>query len=290
MIRRPERLEWIRKMRNLPERPPTIIIGKNGWIHPTASIGDEGITAERDEKGAFVRCPNYGDVIIGDNVRIGAFTTVRRATLPDVATIVGEGSILLSHVTISHNAKIGKHNFIGNHVQIDGGVETGNYCWIAPHAAIRGHVKIGDKAIVGMGAVVVKDIPSDETVVGIPAIPIRFAGNYIHPSFAYGENLKIGKYNHIHEGVKVGNNTTIRSYVELRKDIIIGDNCYIDSGVKFSGQNNIGNNVKIEENATINDGVEIGEKVIIGANAFVNKDCLELGTYIGIPAKRLKRG
>ncbi len=157
--------------------------------------------------------------------------------------------------------------------------------------------------------------------------------------FKHGKNLQIGKYNHIHPDVEVGDDVTIRSYVELRNGTIIGDRCYIDSGVKSSGQCKIGNDVtirydaiiarnviiedgvfispqvmfinipfkekekkatiirkgaKIGTNATINDGVEVGEGVIIGAKAFVNRDCLELGVYIGNPArlltKKVKKG
>jgi len=156
--------------------------------------------------------------------------------------------------------------------------------------------------------------------------------NKIDAGFKHGSDFKIGFFNHIHPNVIVGQSVTIRSYVELRPHTIIGDNCYIDSGVKSSGECRIGNNVtirydaiiarntfieddvfispqvmfinipfktkekkptiirkgaKIGTNATINDGVEIGEGVIIGAKSFVNKDCLELGVYIGIPARRI---
>jgi len=158
--------------------------------------------------------------------------------------------------------------------------------------------------------------------------------NMIHSTFKHGKNFEIGHFNHIHENVKVGDDVIICSYVELRPDTIIGNGCYIDSGVKSSGQCEIGNDVivrydtiiarnviiedevflspqvmfinvpftkkekkktiirkgaKIGTNSTINDGVEIGEGVIIGAKSFVNKDCLEKGIYVGIPAKLIKR-
>jgi acetyltransferase-like isoleucine patch superfamily enzyme len=123
------------------------------------------------------------------------------------------------------------------------------------------------------------------------------------------------------------------SYVELRPRTLFGDDCYVDSGVKTSGECVIGNRVtlrydaivarnvvieddvfispqvmmihipfmekekkpttikrgaKIGTDATIGDGVTIGEGVIIGAKAYVNRDCLEPGTYVGIPAKLIK--
>lgn len=115
------------------------------------------------------------------------------------------------------------------------------------------------------------DVRPGEKVVGAPAIPIRFVGNYVHPSFKYGKNLKIGKYNDIQEGVSVGDDVTIKSYVELRKDTIIGNNCYIDSGVKSSGQCKIGNNVTLRYDAIIARNVIIEDDVFISPQVmFIN--------------------
>lgn len=317
----------------MPSSPPKIAIGKNTRIHPTVFLGEEGFSMERLDDGSWINAVHQGDVTIEDDVWIGEFSIIRRSTLPDTSTIIGKGSKIRDHVNIGHNCKVGEHNFIGPHVCLDGSVEIGDFCWIAPHAVIKEHVKVGDEVIIGMGAVVTQDISDGGSVVGVPAVPIEYHGNYIHPSFIHGKNFKIGKYNHIHENVKVGDNVTIRSYVELRPDTIIGDGCYIDSGVKSSGGCRIGNNVtirydaiiarnviiedgvfispqvmfiyipftekevkltivrkgaKIGTSATINDGVEIGEGAIIGAKTFVNKDCLEPGVYVGIPARRLK--
>ena len=91
----------------------------------------------------------------------------------------------------------------------------------------------------------------------------KFDGNYIHPSFKYGVNLKIGKYCHIYPKVQVGDNCNIRSYVELRNGTIIGDDCYIDSGVRSSGECIIGSRVTLRYNAIIAKGTKIIDDVFI---------------------------
>jgi len=111
--------------------------------------------------------------------------------------------------------------------------------------------------------VVTKDVPPGETVVGVPANPIKFAGNYVHPNFTYGRNLVIGKYNHIHEGVVLGKDVVIRSYVELRPDTVIGDGVYLDSGVKTSGECWIKNNVTLRYDSIIAKGTKIMDDVFI---------------------------
>lgn len=263
MIRNPERLKWVKEMNLLPPKPPKITLGKDTRIHPTVVLGEEGFSMERLDDGSWINAVHQGDVIIEDDVWIGEFSIIRRSTMPDTATIIGKGTKIRNHVNVGHNCKIGRHNFIGPHVCFSGSVEVGDLCWIAPHVVIKEHVKLGNEVIIGMGAVVNRDIPDGETVVGAPAVPIEYHGNYVHPSFVHGENFKIGKYNHIHENVKVGDDVTIRSYVELRPGTIIGDWCYIDSGVKSSGQNKIGNNVTIRYDAIIARNVIIEDDVFI---------------------------
>jgi len=91
----------------------------------------------------------------------------------------------------------------------------------------------------------------------------RSGTNIIHSSFKHGKNFKIGEFNHIHENVIVGDNVEIRSNVELRPDTIIGNDCYVDSGVKTSGECRIGNRVTLRYDVIIARGTIIEDHVFI---------------------------
>lgn len=276
-----DRLKWIKEMNKLSETPPRIDIGKNCRIHPTVELGDMGYSMERGPDGDWVRCNHHGGILIGDYVHIGEFSVVKRATLEGSKTYIGRDSKLCSYVNVGHNCVIGAHVFMGPHVCLNGSVIIGEGAWIAGHAVIGQHSEIGAGATVGLGATVLPRavIPEGETWVGSPAIPIKYTGNYIHPSFIHGKGLKLGKNNHIHEGVEVGNNVTIMSGVELRKHTFIGDDCYIDSGVKSSGKCLIGNNVTIRYDAII------ARNVVIEDNVFIAPQVM----FINIPFKKKKQ-
>lgn len=265
MIRNPDRRKFYEALEQLPEKPPKITIGENTYIHPSTTIGESGITVERDKQGNFIRYRNHGDIIIGDDVEIGAHCDIKRATMPDEATTIGKGSILCTFVNVGHNCKIGRNVFIGPHVCLNGTVKIHDNAWVGGHAVIHQHVTIGENAIVGIGAIVRNDVAPKDIVVNPQGVAtsIQYVGNYVHPSFKHGKNLKMGKYNYIHEGVVVGDNCTIRSYAELRKGTIIGDDCYIDSGVKSSGKCKIGNRVTIRYESIIARGVEVADDVFL---------------------------
>lgn len=201
-----------RLMDEYPNIPAVIFKADGVKIHPTATLGESGFTWYRGDNGELVQIPNKGDIWLGKNVKIGEYVSIKRATLPNYTTIIESGSIVRNHANIAHNCKIGRNSWLGPHVCLNGSVEIGDECWIGGHAVIHQGIKIGDRATVGIGSVVIRDIPDGETVAGVPAVPTRFIGNTVHPSFKYGKNLKIGKYNHIHENVKAGDNCQIRSF------------------------------------------------------------------------------
>lgn len=253
-------------LQGLPELPPKILRGKNTNIHPSANLGGSGFTWARDEEGFFVLGPNRGDIVIGDRVEIGEYSVIKRSTLPNTATEIGKGTVIRNFVSVGHNCKIGERCWLGPHVCLNGSVEIEDDCWIGGHAVIHQQRKIGKGARVGIGAVVVKDVPPGETVAGNPAVPTKFIGNCIDSTFVHGKNLQIGKYNHIHENVRVGDDVVIRSYVELRPGTMIGNGCYIDSGVKTSG----GDCCVIGDNVTVRFDAIIARNTIIEDDVFIS--------------------
>lgn len=145
--------------------------GKNVRIGPNCTIGFNGFGFEQDEDGSYLRFPHIGKVIIGDNVEIGANTCIDRGALGD--TIIGEGTKIDNLVHVAHNVKIGKNCMIIALTCLGGGVIIEDGAYVGIGASIRNQRKIGEKAFIGMGAVVVKDVDPEITVIGNPARPMK---------------------------------------------------------------------------------------------------------------------
>ncbi len=148
-----------------------VIIGNNVIIQAGAIIGGDGYGYSRNEQGKFEKFPHVGGVIIEDSVEIGANTCVDKGTLGN--TIIREGAKIDNLVHIAHNVVVGKHAAVIAHSMIGGSTEIGDYSWIAPSAALMNGISIGNKATVGLGAVVTKNIPDGETWAGLPAQPLK---------------------------------------------------------------------------------------------------------------------
>ncbi len=144
-----------------------VVIGKNCNIKAGAVIGGAGFGFERDENGNKFRFPQIGSVRIGDDVEIGSQTCIDRGALSD--TIIGDHTKINNLCHIAHNNRIGRNVTITGCVNLSGGNIIEDNVWIAPNASLVGYVHIGENATIGMGAVVVKDVPSKEVWVGNPA-------------------------------------------------------------------------------------------------------------------------
>ena len=143
------------------------VIGRNVAIGSNCTIGSVGYGFEPDELGIPRRVPHIGRVVIGEAVEIGSNVVIARGTVG--STEISANCKIDDHVFIAHNVKIGFRSQIVAGVEISGSVRIGDDCWIAPQASIRQKLTIGDRAVVGIGAVVVKDVPAGTTVVGNPA-------------------------------------------------------------------------------------------------------------------------
>lgn len=150
------------------------VMGKGCVVKAGAVLGGAGFGYERDVDGNKFRFPQIGQLIMGDYVEVGANTCIDRGALAD--TVIGDFTKINNLCHIAHNNKIGKNVTITGCVNVSGSNVIDDDVWIAPNSSIRGWVHIGKGATVGMGAVVVKNIPEGETWVGNPARKLEKKG------------------------------------------------------------------------------------------------------------------
>jgi UDP-3-O-[3-hydroxymyristoyl] glucosamine N-acyltransferase len=146
------------------------VLGHRVLVHANAVLGADGF-GYRLQNGRHVKVPQLGRVEIGDDVEIGACTTIDRGTFQ--ATRVGEGTKIDNLVMVGHNCQIGRHNLFVSQMGMAGSSSTGDYVVIAGQVGIVGHVHIGDRATIGGQAGVTKDVPAGERMLGAPATPER---------------------------------------------------------------------------------------------------------------------
>src|SRR5262249_23276726 len=123
--------------------------------------------------GKHQKVPQLGHVELGDDVEVGACTTIDRGTFQ--ATCIGEGTKIDNLVQIGHNCRIGKHNLLVSQVGIAGSCTTAEYVVMAGQVGVAAHVHIHDRVVIGAGSGVPGDIAAGERVLGYPAYPEREA-------------------------------------------------------------------------------------------------------------------
>jgi UDP-3-O-[3-hydroxymyristoyl] glucosamine N-acyltransferase len=161
---------------------PGARIGNRVILHAGAVIGSDGFGYVFAE-GRHHKFPQLGSVIIGDDVEIGANTTIDRGSLG--TTVIGEGTKIDNLVQIAHNVRIGKHCVIAAQTGISGSVSVGDYCIIGGQVGIGDHVEIEDGArIASKGGVLPgKIVRRGTTLWGIPGRPLNvFKRQYAHLS------------------------------------------------------------------------------------------------------------
>jgi UDP-3-O-[3-hydroxymyristoyl] glucosamine N-acyltransferase len=144
------------------------ILGARVILHPGVVIGSDGFGFAFDS-GRYHKVPQVGNVIVGDDVEIGANTTIDRATTH--STRIGDGTKIDNLVQIGHNVVIGRHCIIVAQVGISGSTELEDYVTVGGQAGIVGHIRIGHGAMVGAQSGVTKTVPAETVVAGYPAMP-----------------------------------------------------------------------------------------------------------------------
>ena len=130
-------------------------IGKRGIIHSGAVIGTDGF-GFANEGGVYIKIPQTGRVMIGDDVDIGANTCIDRGALAD--TIIEDGVKLDNQIQIGHNCHIGAHTAMAGCVGVAGSARIGKYCTFGGAAMVLGHLTIADKVHISSGSMVSRSI------------------------------------------------------------------------------------------------------------------------------------
>ncbi len=143
------------------------IIKNNVIIHSGCVIGADGFGYIFDQ-GVHHKVPQVGNVIIEDNVEIGANSTIDRATIG--STVIGKGTKIDNLVQVGHNCKIGENSILCAQVGLAGSTEIGNIVYLAGQVGVAGHLKIDDGAMIGAQSGVSGYVPKKAKYLGYPAI------------------------------------------------------------------------------------------------------------------------
>lgn len=144
-------------------------VGDRCLLQPGVVVGSDGFGYARDGE-SWVRIPQIGSVVIGDDVQIGANTTIDRGTLDD--TVIGDGVILDNQIQIAHNVRIGEHTAVAGCAGIAGSAVIGRRCTIGGAVGILGHLEIVDDVHVTAMSLVTRSIDTPGTYSsGVPLEP-----------------------------------------------------------------------------------------------------------------------
>lgn len=147
------------------------VVGARCILHPGVVIGGDGFGMAEDG-GKWVKVPQIGRVVLGDDVEIGANTTIDRGALGD--TVIEEGVKMDNLIQIAHNVVVGAHTAIAACAGIAGSAKVGRQCKIGGAAMIHGHIEICDRAVVAAGTMVRRSITTPGLYDGFfPALPHR---------------------------------------------------------------------------------------------------------------------
>lgn len=147
-------------------------LGNRVHLHAGTVIGADGFGYSFSQ-GRHQKVLQVGNVVIGNDVEIGANAAIDRGALG--STVVGDGTKVDNFVHLAHNVKIGKHCLLLGQVGVAGSTEVGDYTVIASQTGIAGHLKIGSQVTIGAKSGIMRDVPDQSKILGVPAVPDKQA-------------------------------------------------------------------------------------------------------------------
>lgn len=155
------------------------IIGNNCVLNSGAIIGADGFGFAPNDDGSYSKIPQTGNVILEDNVDIGAATTIDRATLG--STIIRKGVKLDNQIQIGHNVEVGKNTVIAAQSGIAGSSKIGKNCQIGGQVGIAGHITIGSNVRIQAQSGIARNVKDNEVLQGSPALTLTgYNKSYVH--------------------------------------------------------------------------------------------------------------
>ncbi|MDR0413219.1 MAG: UDP-3-O-(3-hydroxymyristoyl)glucosamine N-acyltransferase, partial [Dysgonamonadaceae bacterium] len=156
-------------------------IGKNCIVHAGAVIGADGFGFAK-EGDAYKKIPQLGNVVIEDDVEVGANTTIDRAVMD--STLIRKGVKLDNLIQIAHNVEIGENTGIAAQTGISGSTKVGKNGLIAGQVGLGGHIRIGDNVSIGAQSGIISNVESGRSIMGFPAIDIN---NFLRSSIVFSK-------------------------------------------------------------------------------------------------------
>ena len=142
-------------------------VGEGVSVGANCSIGLTGFGYEKGPDGGWHPFPHVGRVRLESGVRIGSNTCIDRGALDD--TIIRSGARIDNLVHVAHNVDVGTDAVVIAHAMLGGSVTIESGAWVAPSVSVKNQLRVGESSVLGLGAVVLRDVPPGVTVVGNPA-------------------------------------------------------------------------------------------------------------------------
>lgn len=155
-------------------------IGKRCILHSGAVVGSDGFGFAQ-EGDVYKKIPQVGNVIVEDDVEIGANTTIDRAVMD--STIIRQGVKLDNLIQIAHNVEVGDNTAMASQVGVSGSTKIGKNCVFGGQVGLGGHIKIGDHVSIGAQSGLISNIPDGKNLIGSPAIEVKqfFKSSVVFP-------------------------------------------------------------------------------------------------------------